>query len=262
MTRKVKAAVAGASGYAGMTAVNLLARHPGVELSELTSRAFAGKPWSEVFPLLDLKGEFSPEPASDGLDVIFSCLPHNVGAAKIGAWLEAGLRVSRIMSLADDLAIALAVPSVRIVAPIPGKTTVGIEVPNDRRVMVRLNEVIATEDASPKKCKIQLFLGKLNGRLLRFPVPAGTSEGDRSVKEAVACGLSAMIQEHRTAIACFGEDTRDSTLERAAERIRLTRHKVECYAAYLAEEKGRLEEDLAAASAKLRAKGEELAAVR
>ena len=47
--------------------------------------------------------------------------------------LEAGLRVSRIMSLADDLAIALAVPSVRIVAPIPGKTTVGIEVPNDHR---------------------------------------------------------------------------------------------------------------------------------
>ena len=57
--------------------------------------------------------------------------------------LEAGLRVSKIMSLADDLAIALAVPSVRIVAPIPGKTTVGIEVPNDHRNMVRLGEVIA-----------------------------------------------------------------------------------------------------------------------
>ena len=57
--------------------------------------------------------------------------------------LEAGLRVSRIISLADDLAIALAVPSVRIVAPIPGKTTVGIEVPNDRRGMVKLGEVIA-----------------------------------------------------------------------------------------------------------------------
>ena len=57
--------------------------------------------------------------------------------------LEAGLRVSRIISLADDLAIALAVPSVRIVAPIPGKTTVGIEVPNDHRDVVRLGEVIA-----------------------------------------------------------------------------------------------------------------------
>ena len=56
--------------------------------------------------------------------------------------LEAGLRVSKIMSLADDLAIALAVPSVRIVAPIPGKTTVGIEVPNDHRNVVRLGEVM------------------------------------------------------------------------------------------------------------------------
>ena len=61
--------------------------------------------------------------------------------------LEAGLRVSRIISLADDLAIALAVPSVRIVAPIPGKTTVGIEVPNERRAMVRLGEVIAAIQA-------------------------------------------------------------------------------------------------------------------
>ena len=45
--------------------------------------------------------------------------------------LEAGLRLSKITGLADDLAIALRVPSVRIVAPIPGKNTVGIEVPNE-----------------------------------------------------------------------------------------------------------------------------------
>src|SRR5262249_28344166 len=77
--------------------------------------------------------------------------------------------------------------------------------------------------------KVQTFLGKLNGQLLRFPVPAGTAEGDRSVKEAVACGLAAMIQDHRAAIALFGEDTRESTLERAAERIRITRHKLASY---------------------------------
>ena len=74
--------------------------------------------------------------------------------------LEAGLRVSRIMSLADDLAIALAVPSVRIVAPIPGKTTVGIEVPNDHRAVVRLGEVIAGVGGRTQKCRIPLFLGK------------------------------------------------------------------------------------------------------
>lgn len=93
VVKKVKAAVAGANGYAGMTAVHLLARHPGVDLSQLTSRSYAGKPYSEVFPLLDLTGEFLPEPSVDGIDVIFSCLPHNVGAAKVGAWLDAGVRV-------------------------------------------------------------------------------------------------------------------------------------------------------------------------
>ena len=85
--------MAGANGYAGMTAVHLLARHPEVELSQLTSRSYAGKPYSEVFPLLELKGEFSPEPSIDGVDVIFSCLPHNVGAARVEGWLEAGVRV-------------------------------------------------------------------------------------------------------------------------------------------------------------------------
>src|SRR5690348_15799999 len=76
-----------------MTAVHLLARHPYVELAQLTSRSYAGKSYSEVFPLLELIGEFAGEPASDGIDVIFSCLPHNVGAAKVGSWLDAGIRV-------------------------------------------------------------------------------------------------------------------------------------------------------------------------
>jgi DNA segregation ATPase FtsK/SpoIIIE, S-DNA-T family len=74
--------------------------------------------------------------------------------------LEAGLRLSKITVLADDLAIALRVPSVRIVAPIPGKNTVGIEVPNETRQVVRLREVIEEGAAASKKAKIPLFLGK------------------------------------------------------------------------------------------------------
>ena len=93
MAKKVRAAVAGANGYAGMTAVHLLARHPNVELAQLTSRSYAGKPYREVFPLLELKGDFLAEPATDGIDVIFSCLPHNVGAARVESWLAAGIRV-------------------------------------------------------------------------------------------------------------------------------------------------------------------------
>ena len=74
--------------------------------------------------------------------------------------LEAGLRLSRITGLADDLAIALRVPSVRIVAPIPGKNTVGIEVPNNERQIVRLREVMEEADGKAQKMRIPLFLGK------------------------------------------------------------------------------------------------------
>ncbi len=74
--------------------------------------------------------------------------------------LEAGLRLSKITSLADDLAIALRVPSVRIVAPIPGKNTVGIEVPNAERQLVRIREVIEEANGKAAKMHIPLYLGK------------------------------------------------------------------------------------------------------
>lgn len=74
--------------------------------------------------------------------------------------LEAGLRLSRITGLADDLAIALRVPSVRIVAPIPGKNTVGIEVPNAERQLVRMREVIEETADKARTMRIPVFLGK------------------------------------------------------------------------------------------------------
>jgi S-DNA-T family DNA segregation ATPase FtsK/SpoIIIE len=74
--------------------------------------------------------------------------------------LEAGLRLSRITGLADDLAIALRVPSVRIVAPIPGKNTVGIEVPNSERQLVHLREVIEETNGRAQSMRIPVYLGK------------------------------------------------------------------------------------------------------
>jgi len=88
----IRAAVAGANGYAGMVLVQLLARHPEVELVQLTSRSYAGRPYADVFPLLGLEGTFAAEPDAR-VDVVFSCLPHNVGAAKAQAWLDGGARV-------------------------------------------------------------------------------------------------------------------------------------------------------------------------
>ena len=74
--------------------------------------------------------------------------------------LEAGLRLAKITNLADDLAIALRVPSVRIVAPIPGKNSVGVEVPNTDRQMVRLREVMEETQAKSRSMKIPIYLGK------------------------------------------------------------------------------------------------------
>ena len=74
--------------------------------------------------------------------------------------LEAGLRLAKIANLADDLAIALRVPSVRIVAPIPGKNSVGVEVPNTDRQMVRLREVIEETQSKSRAMKIPLYFGK------------------------------------------------------------------------------------------------------
>jgi S-DNA-T family DNA segregation ATPase FtsK/SpoIIIE len=74
--------------------------------------------------------------------------------------LETGLRLSRVTSLADDLALKLKVAAVRVVAPLPGKDTVGIEIPNDSRSVVKLKEVILTGGAKLQKYKLPLFLGR------------------------------------------------------------------------------------------------------
>ncbi|WP_338201237.1 N-acetyl-gamma-glutamyl-phosphate reductase [Candidatus Nephthysia bennettiae] len=90
---RVRAVVAGATGYAGMTAVNLLSGHPQVEIAQLTSRSFAGKPYASVFPLLEAEGVFVEELDAGEADVVFSCLPHNAAAGRAAGWLDAGARV-------------------------------------------------------------------------------------------------------------------------------------------------------------------------
>ncbi len=71
-----------------------------------------------------------------------------------------GIKVSRIVGLADDIALALAAEDIRIEAPIPGKAAVGIEVPNKKQETVRISEVIATAEYHQAKYKLPLVLGK------------------------------------------------------------------------------------------------------
>jgi len=74
--------------------------------------------------------------------------------------LETGLRLNKVTTLADDLALNLGVPSVRVVAPIPGKNTVGIEVPNEHRAVVRMKELITSAAPMLENARLPLFLGK------------------------------------------------------------------------------------------------------
>ncbi|MBI2531362.1 MAG: DNA translocase FtsK 4TM domain-containing protein [Deltaproteobacteria bacterium] len=75
----------------------------------------------------------------------------------------AGVKVRRIVLLSDDLAMALRAVSVRILAPIPGESVVGIEIPNPRRETVYLREVIESEAYQSGDSKLTLALGKDTG---------------------------------------------------------------------------------------------------
>ena len=73
---------------------------------------------------------------------------------------SAGVKISRITGLADDIAMNLAASGVRIEAPIPGKPAVGIEVPNRQTDMVTMREIIDTADFDHAKSKLSVALGR------------------------------------------------------------------------------------------------------
>jgi DNA segregation ATPase FtsK/SpoIIIE, S-DNA-T family len=79
--------------------------------------------------------------------------------------VEAGTKVNRVLSLADDIAYALATPDVRIIAPIPGKSAIGVEVPNKVRDFVMLGDVLVSKAAREVTRPLFVGLGKdVHGR--------------------------------------------------------------------------------------------------
>lgn len=103
--------------------------------------------------------------------------------------LGAGVKVSRISSLSNDIARALSAGAVRVVAPLQGKHTIGIEVPNSEKEKVRIKDLLQLAGNKPAKMAIPLFLGKdsagepLVSDLAKMPhlLIAGTTGSGKSV---------------------------------------------------------------------------------
>jgi len=71
-----------------------------------------------------------------------------------------GVKISRITSLVDDLAMAMAAPGIRMIAPIPGKSAIGVEIPNRHRELVRIRDLIGTAKFRDSEYELPLIIGK------------------------------------------------------------------------------------------------------
>lgn len=134
---------------------------------------------SYQFPTLDLlteypeiKAQVSAEELNTNKDRILQALSNfGIGIANIKATIgptitlyeivpEAGIRISKIKNLEDDIALSLSALGIRIIAPIPGKGTIGIEVPNTKKQMVPVKSVFNTEKFQKTEMDLPIVFGK------------------------------------------------------------------------------------------------------
>lgn len=131
------------------------------------------------FPTIDLLKEYSTsgitinqEELEENKNRIVETLGHyKIDIAQIKATVgpsvtlyeiipEAGIRISKIKSLEDDIALSLSALGIRIIAPIPGKGTIGIEVPNQKPTMVSMRSVISSAKFQEAEMELPIALGK------------------------------------------------------------------------------------------------------
>ncbi|WP_242916668.1 DNA translocase FtsK [Pontibacter liquoris] len=153
---------------------------------EKAARALSGENYDPTldlahyqYPHIDLltdygtsKVQVTKEELEANKDKIVDTLGHyNIGIASIKATIgptvtlyeivpDAGVRISKIKNLEDDIALSLAALGIRIIAPIPGKGTIGIEVPNTKKEMVSIKSILATEKFMKSEMDLPIAFGK------------------------------------------------------------------------------------------------------
>ena len=130
------------------------------------------------FPTFNLLKQYNesisvdPEELEANKDKIVETLKnYKIGIAEIKATVgptitlyeivpEAGIRISKIKNLEDDIALSLSALGIRIIAPIPGKGTIGIEVPNKKSTIVSMHSVISSKKFQESRMELPIALGK------------------------------------------------------------------------------------------------------
>lgn len=131
------------------------------------------------FPTVDLLNDYGKSDITVDQDeleanktrIVETLRNYNIEIAKIKATIgptitlyeivpEAGVRISKIKNLEDDIALSLSALGIRIIAPIPGKGTIGIEVPNTKKNIVSMRSVIASEKFKNADMELPIVLGK------------------------------------------------------------------------------------------------------
>jgi len=130
------------------------------------------------FPTLNLLKDYNESISVDQEElelhknrIVETLSNYNIGIERIKATVgptvtlyeivpEAGIRISKIKNLEDDIALSLAAMGIRIIAPIPGKGTIGIEVPNKKPTMVSMKSVISSTNFQNSEMELPIALGK------------------------------------------------------------------------------------------------------
>ncbi len=144
-----------------------------------------------------------------GRDLVASLAAHGVETRLVGRTvgpsvtryeleLGAGVKVARVTSLSKDIAYAMASPDVRILAPIPGRSAIGVEVPNRRRQLVALADILSSPEAAKAHHPLEVALGRdIAGR----PVMVNLAEMPHVlVSGATGSGKSSCINSVLTSI--------------------------------------------------------------
>ncbi|MBI4729930.1 MAG: hypothetical protein HY775_10620 [Acidobacteria bacterium] len=135
-----------------------------------------------------------------GVDASVARVTRGPTVTRFEVELGAGVKVNRITSLANDIAYALATPEVRMIAPIPGRSAIGIEVPNKERELVSLRDVLSAPPASADPHPLVVGLGK---DIAGDPVLVNlTSMPHLLIAGATGAGKSTCINSMLTSMLC------------------------------------------------------------